>query len=175
MKGIVPLLETSHSKATRQTNRLYDLAINLRYEGKLSLGKNLKEIGRIVEFFQRELKGHVRLEEDVIFPFLETHVPKLESVVRLLHSEHEDFQAHVENIELQLQAFSKEKNDIQRSKIIEKMRESGIYLVYLLRNHIQEERHSIYKAIDEELRREEKKDLELQIRQYVTQEIVESR
>lgn len=160
VKGAVSYLKASHDEAVDQIDRLHALITNLRYEGKLSLGKNLKELREVLSFFNRQLRKHMELEEEVIFPFLETHVPKLESLIRLLHLEHEDFETNLENIQFQIQNVLKTSDELERGKIVEKIRERGTYLTYLLRNHIQEENGTVYKALTEELHPNEKKELE---------------
>ena len=164
-KETISFLRESHDDALENADRLHDLVTNLRYEGKFSVGKRLREVRKIIEFFNRELLKHVELEEEVIFPFLEAHIPKLESIINLLHAEHEDFKLNLENFQFQLLALLKAKNDAERAKVIEKVREKGTYLTYLLRSHIHEENASVYQAIEQQLRQNEKKELERKIQQ----------
>ena len=159
-KKVADLLEESHANIINKTNRLNDILTNLRYEGKSSLGRNLKEAREILNCFNQELLPHIKLEDETLFPFLETYIPKLESVIHLLKAEHEDFKMNLRSFEFSLKEIARDNSDPKRAKTIEKIREKGIYLIYLLRNHIQAESESVYKLIDQELRPSEKKELE---------------
>ena len=70
------MLEESHEEAFQKTDKFYGILINLRYEGKPSLGKNLREAAGVLKFFHGEHMRHTELEEHVLFPFVKTHVPK---------------------------------------------------------------------------------------------------
>ena len=166
-KNLVASFNDIHNIAIQKTEHLSDVVTNLRYEGKFSLGKNLKEIQKVIDFFSRHMKKHIQLEEEIIFPFLETHIPKLDSLTRLLCSEHKDFEKNFETLQFQLQTFSKVRTEPERGKAIEKLRDVGVYLAYLLRNHMQQENESVYKAIEKELRRNERKELEHQVAEFI--------
>ena len=156
-----------HRDVLQETNRLYDALTKLRYEGRPSLGRNLKGARKALEFFNQDLSQHVKLEEEILFPFLETHVPKLESVIHLLQAEHRDFKKNLENFEFLLRQFVKRKCKPNCGDVIEKIREIGIYLVYLLRSHAQAESESVYKVIDRELRSDERERLKKQIHNWI--------
>ncbi|MBI4549516.1 MAG: hemerythrin domain-containing protein [Candidatus Omnitrophica bacterium] len=157
-------LEAEHEESFRETEKLSDVLTNIRYEGKLSLGKNLKEANRLRLFFNRVMRHHARLEETVIFPFLEKHVPKMESVIRLLRSEHADFEKTLIEFNASLRAVDRENDAGKRLLSLEKMQETGTYLIYLLRHHLYNENVSVYKTISRDLNPEEKKILVRKIR-----------
>ena len=143
--------------------RLQQILRNLRYEGKASLGRNLKEMREAQNFFKEELDHHVRFQEETVFPFLKSHLPRLEPVIWLLQAEHQDFRLNLEMFKVRLQELADSKNEPVRPKILEKVQETGTYLAYLLRNHIRAESEYLYQAADRELRGEEKNRLIQQI------------
>lgn len=165
-RNLVELLEENHSHIFHETDRFRDILTSLRYEGRPSLGRNLKNIREVLKFFNQELVPHVRLEEEVLFPFLEVHIPKLESVIHLLQAEHEDFRRSLRNFEFLLNELEKETadQDLNHGHTIEKVRELGTYLIYLIRSHLQAEDESVYKIVNQELRSSEKKELEQRIK-----------
>lgn len=160
-KNIVELLEKGHRYTLDKTYQMDEILTNLRYEGKASFGKNLKQADALMHFFNKELTEHVKLEEEVVFPFLERHLPKLESVIHLLKAEHEDFRRNLRSFQFSFGELSREK----RIERIEKIKELGTYLIYLLRNHIQAETESVYKVVDRELHSDEKRELAGKIRE----------
>lgn len=160
---MVALLENAHTDTLQKIDRLQDILTNLRFEGKVRLGKNLKEAGRVLDFFDKELMPHLNLEEKILFPFVETHLPKLESVIHLLQAEHEDFRKNLEGFRFLLQEIPKKKYESIRGEMTERLREQGLYLIYLLRNHIQEETETVYKVANRELRPSEKSTLQKEI------------
>ena len=149
-----------HQELFEKTDRLNHVLTNLRYEGKTNLGKNLKEVWEILCFFENEVSVHIEAEEKILFPFLETHVPRLSPLISLFHAEHEDFKKNLKRFRLALENFCGEKNDHSRSEYIDKVKEAGTYLIYLLRQHLPAEEESVYKAVYHELHDEEREELE---------------
>ena len=47
---LVQCLEESHQETLRRTDWFYEILLKLRYEGKPSLGKNLRDAGEVLKF-----------------------------------------------------------------------------------------------------------------------------
>ena len=156
---VLESIEQIHAATLYQVDCLNETLTNLRYEGKAFLGKNLKEIRSVLKFLNRELIPHVKFEEEFIFPFVKTHIPKLESLIHLLRAQHKELQEHLKNFESLLEKSGKEGFDVNDGRALEKIREQGIYINYLIQHHIQVENESIYKIVDSELNHHEKKEL----------------
>lgn len=127
------------------------LLIRLRYEGKVSFGRNLREIKTTVRFFKNCFKQYVRLKENVIYPFLISHVPKFEPVIFLLLSECRDLGSKLK----QLDVFSRQTAALQanseRLKQLGQLESAGLYFIFLLKHHLLSEAESIYKLAFEML------------------------
>ena len=160
-KSIFSILEKDHKRTFRNLNRFYEVLRNLRFEGKKNLGKNIGEIRKLISYFRREIEAHMREEEKILFPFLRTHVPRLETMIWLLLSEHEDFRNCLRQLRLSLSEFGKTGSD--KDRLIHGLHEQGTYLVCLLRSHMWVESHSLYKVADKELRLSERRKLIKQI------------
>ena len=127
----------------------------LRFEGKQQLGKNLRETGELLGFFQKEVQDHMRLEEKVLFPFLRAHIPRFEPMIYLLLSEHADFRNSLKELK---NDFSKMKRFAgYPDKAIRNMTEHGKYFICLCRNHQWAESESLYKVAIKELQPAEKR------------------
>ena len=160
--SIFTILERDHKRTFRNLNRFYEVLKNLRFEGKKNLEKNIGEIRKLIFYFRREIEAHMREEERILFPFLRTHVPRLETMIWLLLSEHEDFRNCLRQLRLSLSEFGKAGSD--KTRLIHGLHEQGTYLVCLLRGHMWLETQSLYRAADKELHRSEKKELIKQIK-----------
>ena len=152
------LFQKQHAEILRETNRFQALLTNLRYEGKPRFGVNIHQTRGILKFLKNEVTQQFRFEEKVLFPFLRRHIPKLEPAVRLLEAEHDEFQSQLKNFQKTFSRFTKVGQC--DSKVSEDLRETGTYLVYLLRHHINAESR-IYKATSENLRTDERAELRL--------------
>ncbi|MBI4372939.1 MAG: hemerythrin domain-containing protein [Candidatus Omnitrophica bacterium] len=164
INGLSEFLGEEHHSISQETDRFQEILTHLRYEGKACIGKNLKEVRETLKFFNSEVIQHMKFEEETLFPFLEVHIPKLESVIHLLHAEHEDFKRNLKSFELSIRELEKDASEPNDGKTLEKIRELGIYLIYLIRNHIQAENESVYKIINQELRPSEKQELKRRIK-----------
>ena len=152
---IYGILEKDHKATFENINHFYALLEKLRYEGKSALGRNLAEANKAVAFFSREIISHMREEEKVLFPFIRTHIPRLEPMVCLLLSEHDDFRHCLKGLKKILQVC----RNRHSMDAVHTLCERGTYLVCLLRSHMWCESHSLYKAADNELKPDEKKRL----------------
>lgn len=170
--SIVSTLESEHGRALEKTDALSNTLTRLKYEGKPTFGKNIKEAREISDFFEKRLLKHMEFEEKTIFPFLEKHIPKLEPVIRYLFQEHSDFQEKLKVFSAALKSPPEKLNSPQAWQWMEKTIEAGTYLVYLFRQHTQAERKSLYEAIGELLREDEKKELHGLIQQHWRKEAV---
>jgi len=163
-KKLVEIIEGDTEDTLQKIEELREILVNLRYEGRHRLGKNLKEADEVLAFFKGELADHVDLEEKVIFPFVKSHVPKLEALILMLCSEHEEFRRNLRSFEFWLDELAKGKVNLDHGRLMEKVRETGNYLTYLLQNHLQEESEILYRVADQELRSDEKRELERRVR-----------
>ena len=160
-KTIFGILEKDHKTTSQKLNQFYGVLKKLRYEGKLTLGQNLTEADRLVTYFKRELDGHMRDEEQILFPFLQIHVPRLGPMIYLLLSEHEDFRNSIKDLKTALGEFKRRK--AFKPSTLDRICEQGTYLICLLRSHMSVESNSLYRVADKELRLSEKRKLIKQI------------
>ena len=152
---IYGILEKDHKATFENINHFYSLIEKIRYEGKSTLGKHLTEAAKAVSYFGKEIGDHMREEEKVLFPFIRTHIPRLEPMVCLLLSEHEDFRRSLKDLKKSLQAV----RNRYSVDAVHRLCERGTYMVCLLRSHMWCESHSLYKAADTELKADEKQCL----------------
>ena len=158
---IFGILEKDHKTTLRKLDQFYEILKKLRYEGKLMLGQNLTQADRLVTYFKKELDHHMRDEEKILFPFLRAHVPRLEPMVYLLLSEHEDFRSSIKDLKIALREL-KIHASVKHSTL-DKICEQGTYLICLLRSHMSVESSSLYRVADKELHPSEKRKLILKI------------
>src|SRR3989338_4066747 len=101
-KKVLDTFEVSHVEILKKSQQLEDVLTRLRYEGRMSFGRNVKELGALLHFLNEDLKNHVTQEERVLFPYVESHIPKLEPVINLLRSEHQEFKKNLKTFESRL-------------------------------------------------------------------------
>ncbi len=159
-KKTLGLFEARHDEIARRANRFQEVLTNLNYEGKPRLGKNLKEARALLNGLKKSLSAQFAVEEKAIFPFLGKHIPKLNCALDLLQAEHEELKTQLEIFENRLDVFPKrQKGSQERLKAAPRIKESGTYLVYCLRNHLRAEKGLIFKCLGRELKKEEKRKL----------------
>lgn len=155
---IIEVVEGDHVKILQKARRFQDALTHLQYEGKASWGKNLRRAHELSRFLSHEVNGHMGEEERIVFPFLQSHIPKLESLISLLCMEHQDFRENLTSFKSLLETLAK-KDAGQNGKLMKKLGEKGMYLIYLLQGHLQEESGILYKVADRELRGDEKREI----------------
>ena len=160
---IAELLENDHKDILPKLDPLFEGLKGLRYEGKISFQKNLRRVKELLSFFNGRIIEHIHIEEEALFPFLEKHVPRYTTAIKFLLAEHDDFKKNLDILKYLVRDLNRQKSDASRDKTIVKIRETGTYLIFLLRHHIEAEERSIYRMLDKELRPEELKELRRQL------------
>ncbi len=159
LKKFLQAFEREGLVVVRKLDRLREVINNLRFEGKVFAGKNIKEIEIIVGFLKARYAQHVKIDDHVVFPFVERHIPRLEPVLNFLRAERKEFKATLEAFEALYARLKNRRDDAEYYKMVEKLTDKIIYLVGFIRNHIQMEKEGVYKIIEQELRVREKQTL----------------
>lgn len=158
-KNLMALFSMEHQEVLSKLEELSDSINNLKYEGKLFFGKNTRAIETTMLFLKKKLMWHIKLDEEVIFPFIQMHIPKLDPMLGFLRAERNEFRLTLEHLETLSKQLGDEKDGLKQQRIIDQIKEKGIYAICLIRNHIQSEIESVYKPIDRQLHLDEKKEL----------------
>ena len=148
-------MEKDHRQSIRELNEFYEILRDLRYEGKMSAGKNLLRARQMTRHFRDELTDHMAQEERVLFPFLRKYIPRLEPMVYLLSSEHKDLRRTLADLKRSFSAVRKTPA-AKVGHLADHIYEQGMYLVCLLRSHMSVESRTLYQAADHELRSPER-------------------
>ncbi len=157
---ILSLLERDRRSTARVLDCVSDILIGLRYEDRPWFDKNIiKKAKKVLQLLHAELFHHCCVEEKIVFPFAKSHLPKLESVIRFLEAEHQDFKKHVRHLNHLFNHPSNMSAGEESGAWIQKVNEAGNYFIYLLRRHLEVRHENIDKAIDQELREDEKREL----------------
>jgi len=105
---------------------------------------------------------HIEVEDRIVLNYIESHIPRLAGAVAVLHMEHDDIALRQLELGRVIERFSQSRTETVPpfSSAIEEL---GIYLVFLLKNHLRQEGEIIYRQASEILSRDEKRDLMVQI------------
>lgn len=156
LKNIVEFLETDHNEILEKIDRLKEAMINLRFEGKVSYGKNIKCVEDLLTVLNARFLKRLKLVEDILYPFIENHIPKLDPILRILRAENKEFKVNLEVMVFLLDQIKGEKIELTQAKLIEQLKDKVTYLMYLLHNHFEVEVESVYKVIKDDLHENEK-------------------
>ena len=91
----------------------------------------------------------------MVFPFVGKHIPKLEAMISFFNGEHAEFLNVFKKFQKIFSDARAEETDEKQNSLIAKLRDQGIYLVCLMRNHLQSENEGIYKATPKCLSKDE--------------------
>jgi len=130
----------------------------LRYEGKPWFQSNIGGVRAHFADFQDKLGRHFQIEEGVLFPFFQRHVPRTEAAVNLFLSEHREMMALLHTVMgvVRLLEVSPPLSCPGQESV--RLSEMGVYLSGFVRHHLAAE-NAIFKQAWSELRACEKKAL----------------
>jgi len=155
----VDLVKKEYHETLERTCHFEQALVHMQFEGKPSLGKNIREMQEALHFFDHQIKRHTQEQERMIFPYLKSHIPRLASIIFVLRTEHRDFKMALISFKSQWRIFLKNKNGQKRGRLAKDLKEKGMYLMYLLQGHLAGENGLLYPAAERELRRDEKIEL----------------
>lgn len=142
-----------------QCNEFYQALNNLQYEGRISRTRNMQEIKKAIDMFHQRINPYIRIKETVLFPYLSTHVPKLEPILRFLSAEHVEIKSRFKSFERLFRKVCQNDDPADQQNNFAQLRAEGVYLFCLLRNHFQVQNSGIYLMIDQQLTQTEQLSL----------------
>ncbi len=156
---ILASLEKEKSIVLARLDFLHESIQNLHYEGKMSLQKNVRNIEESIKCLKEILSNHIKRDDEIIFPFAVKHIPILDPMINFLKAERSEFETQLKTFEKLFQKFITDRNTSLNYAPPEKLREKGVYVVCIVRNHMQTEDEGIYKVLDQQLHLPEKRAL----------------
>lgn len=141
-------------KAFRSLEDLQEMISSLRFQGKVSLQPSMKKLAAILQ----SLSLCSCLEEKVLFPYAEVHLPKLQTLRFLYRAEEKDMLRNVRQLKHLAGKFLKTKDALKRQSLLEEIEQAGIYSLCLFKTHLQAEAN-LYHTLDTDLRNDEKAEL----------------
>ncbi len=163
MTNIPSFFDSEEEKLLSQTEDLHRALTHLRYEGKMLKEQNVKSVQILAYGLDLVLKRHCHVQEEIVFPFLQTHIPRHEAAISLLEAEHAEIRNQQQKLKEDVLKISGAPDPFQEAKIYE----AGIYLVTLLRHHIGLEKKSIDRSLQTELREDEKNVINSRIETWI--------
>jgi len=152
LKNLLKFFDGEGEKMLLQTDKLHQALTHLRYESRAYRPKNIKAVRDVIQTLDGILQRHQSSQEEIIFPFLESHIPRHEAAIHLLEAEHEDIQKNTDKLKSSLQKLPEAHGNLNDGKIYER----GIYLISLVQHHVGFEQRHIRKSIHKELHADEK-------------------
>lgn len=159
------LFEEEERQLLSLIDHFYQTLAFLRFEGKVSFGKNIKQAKNDVARLGKRLSRHQRLQREVIFPFLAAHIPRHETIIRFLVTDHAEILKTRKKIQSLIDILSKRRKTDGGK--YQEMQDTGIYWVCLLKQHLLMERTSIHKSISNELSVKEKKEMSREVQKWL--------
>ncbi|MCR4336988.1 MAG: hemerythrin domain-containing protein [Candidatus Omnitrophica bacterium] len=164
------LVDEERSCVLSNLQQLENALKGLQYEGKTSSFHHIRKIEEIVLFLRKKYQQHTNLDDEVVFPFLSKHIPRLYPTLQFLKMERQDFQGLFEPFDKILSQLKEKNRILLRNDFIEQLSNNGLYLICMLRSHIQIEEENVYKAIFQELHQDERNALQKEIEQFLLKE-----
>ncbi len=104
--------------------------------------RGLNHLGKVIEFFDKDVRLHFRREEEILFPAINKHLEGERNPTRLLLREHEEWRQWFQRLEeaaAKLKADGTENTEALASEV----QEINRHIEQLLREHIKKENESL--------------------------------
>ncbi len=153
------LLEKEEKDILKDADYLKQALSKLRFEGRQHHKKNLSKTSSALVILKERLFNHMEEEENSLFPFLVTRLPRLESARHLFLSEHREFREKIKKIGMLLKRLKSSNENNLVGVSIQEVYSEGMYLTCLILSHVKIEGRQLYKAVENDLSVDEKKKL----------------
>ena len=141
----IRLLRSEHDAALDQLDRMELAVADLN---SAHTQDALERIQRGLEFLEREVRAHGKMEEEVLYPALGRHVPK--QTIETLLDEHKDLWCKMDLLANALRSKQPPMNEV---------RWHAVALIDALRRHIDRENNMVFLMTAQMLSNEEYRDL----------------
>lgn len=142
---LVGWIRWDHERLGQAIELLDRCVFHLRFEGKQRTKDNIDRIRDHVNYLHDDMNRRMRYEEEVLFPFLSMHIPRIQPLFDLLRNDH-----------LQFESEFKELSDSVAAGIRSEILVHGDFLIGLLRSHWLLEGMEAIAPLQDELKRHEK-------------------
>ncbi len=156
---LLKLLEKNHATFAAETDDLRAILHLFFHEGRAHYGKNVRRLDQRIQSLEIHLNTLMAYEEEALFPFVGTHIPRFQPLIEHLLIEHRDFRKLLNRLTRSLAFFKNKKESARQLKSVQRIREDGMYLVCVMQSHIWTEAKKMYQALNQELRPIEKERL----------------
>lgn len=139
-------IKREHDRVLENIGMLRGVSLCLKFD---TLGtqsplrdRGLSHLGKVIEFFDKDVQLHFRREEEVLFPALNKHLEEERNPTRLLLQEHAEWRQlyqHLKEKTAQLEAGGVENTEAVSAEI----QEINSRIEHLLREHIKKENESL--------------------------------
>lgn len=159
--GVTKLLGRLRQEAgfLHQINDLQNVVTSFRFEGGYVSQRNEDRVFQFLDGLAKALGERFDLEEGVVFPYADRHVPQVKALSVIMRSEHENVLSNLKKFKAAVRDLCKKCDQKAGCENIQKVRERGIYLVYLMRDRLIAKNDLFYKMLFDSLKQEERKDL----------------
>ena len=99
VKHTLQAMELLQTNILTKINELFEALNNLRYVGKVGLKRNMRIISRLNDCFRSELLPHFQADEQVVLPYVETHLPKYSPLLSFLTAEHKEIKKNFDDVD----------------------------------------------------------------------------
>src|SRR3989338_7509299 len=86
------LIDEERACVLSKLKQLERALMGLHYEGKIFSFNHIKKIEDIVSSLRKKYQQHANLDEKVVYPFLEKHIPRISPTLNFLEMECQQFQ-----------------------------------------------------------------------------------
>ncbi len=148
-------LEKNQVIILQKANQLLNCSQSLPYVGKACLEVNLQKLCKMAEEIKNKLLLYIRLDEKIVFPFFEAHIPRLSPLIHIFQEENKEIKKSLRKINQTLKSIYSAENAKEQKLCIESVGEKIAFFYYLIQSHFEIEKKSLYMCIDQELHSDE--------------------
>ncbi|MCB9799619.1 MAG: hemerythrin domain-containing protein [Candidatus Omnitrophica bacterium] len=145
--NLIRIFNNKHRETLVRVECFEDALRSLKYEGKVSRGKNIANVKTLIGYFGTHLKRHMRAEERILYPFFDIHVPKYDSVIALFRLEHREINRNMRKMVQWIKLYDEWSQKGLFSEWLKSFYVEGMCFVHLTRHHLVSESATLFKSV----------------------------
>lgn len=150
------LIEKKQGIILQKSNYLLNRLEILNFEGKVYLRQKLQGLQSTIKEACDSFALYIKVEEEIIFPFLGMHIPRLAPHIHLFRRENVEITKTLKEIDRLLKLILSVQNTKERRKHMGILGEKTTFLHYLMVSYFELEDNNLYKSIGKELHADER-------------------
>ncbi len=146
-KDMARQLKKSLKEILKKSDHFYSSLKDITFDDDQSLKQKINSVDQLLKSSREKWWTHIMMEENQLFPFLKSRMPKVKATVLSLQEKCKTIKVNFEVVQYLCWELTSRGSGMKRSVILRELKTSGRKLVTMINSYLNLETEYIYKLM----------------------------